>query len=305
MKPSDSVASDDSADDSDIYDHKINKLNNKLYNQSDSDDDSAEELKNILTRRKGTSTTCTQQTTRENSQEDLPPGVEKVEINQDLIEAIVDSSDSDCSILETSTYEKVIPAVPDDLELAEVHDLSAVSEYNTSCQDGVSFQDYVYTLKMYYNFKIYKFDMTYNTSLSVALKDLTDKLSKQANSIILQHKGEPVPSEATPASLKLCVTDILEACDYNCNNSSQAQKHPDQLELILQDGRSKKATTYNFFKDQPFSELKQLYAERASVDLHRVHLQFDGDLVEDEQTPNELELEDGDVIDVQIVDCTE
>lgn len=312
MKPSDSVASDDSADDSaaDIYDCKINQLNNKLYNQSDSDVDSAEELENIFKRRKGTSTTCTQQTSTEGSQQQniSPVAEKKVQKDRDLIESIDEvSDDSDISILETSIHENGI--VQKDAEEG-LNDVSLVSEYDTSCPEEISFQEYDYTVKMYYNFKIFTFDMTSNTSLSVALKDLTDKLNKPANSIVLRHEDKPVPFDATPATLQLRVTDILEACDYICDKSSSSsskpQKHPDELELILQDGRSRNGgNSFNFFKNQPFSELKKLYAEKASVDVQRVHLQFDGDQVDESETPIELGLEDGDVIDVQIVDSTE
>lgn len=53
-------------------------------------------------------------------------------------------------------------------------------------------------------------------------------------------------------------------------------------------------------KYQSLAWLKEQYAKAFNIDLTRMKLCFDGDPVEDEDTPESLDIEDGCVIDVMI-----
>ncbi|XP_054794136.1 small ubiquitin-related modifier 1-like isoform X2 [Prosopis cineraria] len=55
-----------------------------------------------------------------------------------------------------------------------------------------------------------------------------------------------------------------------------------------------------FFKIKRSTQLKKLmnaYCERQSVDFNAIVFLFDGQIIKGEQTPHELEMEDGDEID--------
>ena len=66
------------------------------------------------------------------------------------------------------------------------------------------------------------------------------------------------------------------------------------IKVVAQDG------TEIFFKCKPHTQMKKLmdaYANRQGVQLRAVRFLFDGERINDTQTPAELGLEDGDSID--------
>lgn len=79
--------------------------------------------------------------------------------------------------------------------------------------------------------------------------------------------------------------------------SEQQEQKPDamQIKVVAQDG------TEIFFKCKPHTQMKKLmdaYASRQGVQLRQVRFLFDGERIREEQTPQQLGLEDGDSIDV-------
>lgn len=80
----------------------------------------------------------------------------------------------------------------------------------------------------------------------------------------------------------------------------EEEEDSDIITLKLQDGNRKHLKEFQISKYQSLKRLKELYAKAFDIDLTRMKLRFDGDPVEDEDTPESLDIEDGCVIDVMI-----
>ena len=80
-------------------------------------------------------------------------------------------------------------------------------------------------------------------------------------------------------------------------DEESSEQKPDTLNIkvVAQDG------TEVFFKCKPHTQMKKLmnaYAERMGVQLRSIRFLFDGERVQETQTPKDLGLEDQDSIDV-------
>jgi len=83
--------------------------------------------------------------------------------------------------------------------------------------------------------------------------------------------------------------------------ADEEEKKPDanqlNLKVVTQDGNE------IFFKCKmttPLQKLMQAFCNRQGVALNSVRFLFDGQRLSANQTPQELEMEDGDVIDVMV-----
>uniref|UniRef100_A0A6G1SFA2 Small ubiquitin-related modifier 2-A n=1 Tax=Aceria tosichella TaxID=561515 RepID=A0A6G1SFA2_9ACAR len=180
-------------------------------------------------------------------------------------------------------------------------------QINNSVQNEASFEDYDYNLKLmrHGNFEQYK--TTWRTKLSVALKDLIEDLAKSGKSIILTKRDgtEPVSLDGTPHSLNLDSGTILNAIviyqsqqPHHSGSTSRPVHDPNVITLKLQDGQRKHLKEFKIAKQEPLSILKEKYAQEFNIDLNRMKLCFDGDPVDDQDTPDSLDIEDECVIDV-------
>ena len=90
-----------------------------------------------------------------------------------------------------------------------------------------------------------------------------------------------------------------QALQGMADEKPKAEGNPEHLNLKVkgQDGNEV------FFKIKKGTTLKKLmsaYCERQSVDINAVRFFFDGNRVRADQTPSELEMEDGDEIDAML-----
>lgn len=85
---------------------------------------------------------------------------------------------------------------------------------------------------------------------------------------------------------------VVESYDCCCH-----QRFAQYLLVLLQDGNEV------FFRIKRSTQLKKLmnaYCDRQSVELNSIAFLFDGRRLRAEQTPDELEMEDGDEIDAML-----
>ncbi|KAI0978272.1 hypothetical protein GJ496_005546 [Pomphorhynchus laevis] len=84
----------------------------------------------------------------------------------------------------------------------------------------------------------------------------------------------------------------IPSCDGNASDSNTEYI---KLKVVNQDGNEVhfkvKATT-------SMAKLTKSYAERMGVQLQSLRFMFDGNRINEKDTPKELEMEDGDVIEV-------
>ena len=58
------------------------------------------------------------------------------------------------------------------------------------------------------------------------------------------------------------------------------------------------------FKDEPFANILKKFCEKRGLDNHENYmLEFDGDRVEDDETPEDLDLDGGEIFDVTSSKC--
>ena len=58
------------------------------------------------------------------------------------------------------------------------------------------------------------------------------------------------------------------------------------------------------FKDEPFANILKKFCEKRGLDNHENYmLEFDGDRVEDDETPEDLDLDGGEIFDVKSSKC--
>ncbi len=69
------------------------------------------------------------------------------------------------------------------------------------------------------------------------------------------------------------------------------------LKVVTQDGNE---IFFKMKKTTPMSRLIDAYCQRQGVNLNAVRFIFDGSRINSSQTPEDLEMEDGDVIDVMM-----
>ncbi|KOO33272.1 ubiquitin-like protein smt3 [Chrysochromulina tobinii] len=85
--------------------------------------------------------------------------------------------------------------------------------------------------------------------------------------------------------------------DEESKQGEEAKPNTMQLKVVSQDG------TEVFFKCKPDTKLEKLmraFCQRQGVAMESVRFLFDGNRIRENQTPNELEMEDGDSIDVVV-----
>lgn len=173
--------------------------------------------------------------------------------------------------------------------------VSSAPEANISIDGG----DNEFNLKLIIAGSYQQFPTTYKTKLCQALKCLLDDLRQKGRSLVITHQSEEISLEETPQSLKLTPGIILKAIEVTDTEGTNV--NPDAIRLTLQDGNKRHTKEFSVIKTDPFSKLKQSYMEEFKLDqTQRVKFLFDGDIVDDESTPEELEVEDGCVIDVMI-----
>jgi hypothetical protein len=134
-------------------------------------------------------------------------------------------------------------------------------------------------------------------------------------------QSQPFSADKTPADLKLTVCDIVEcvlidsthkpknatedSAQTNESSSSNATtgtlKNPDMLELKLRDSKAHKKqqiTVLSLNKFEPFCQLFEKYAQLKQLELDQLRFEFDGEVLEEDQNPTDLDMEDESLIDV-------
>ena len=74
----------------------------------------------------------------------------------------------------------------------------------------------------------------------------------------------------------------------------------DQIELKVRSQARGSQVVISIRPEEPMSVLMQKYADAASLDISKLVFRFDGDNLEDDDTPASLDLEGGECIDVYI-----
>lgn len=240
--------------------------------------------------------------TDENSEKSLvPTQVSNVEcIN-------LDCDDDDDVIKEHPTIDnQIITISSDDEEQSEKQQQTTKELCDSPCPKSLNvsndLEDHDFNLKLTLSGTYKQFRTTYRTKLSEALKELLDNLRSSGRNLIITSQSTPISLDESPYSLKLSPGTILKAIEVLAQECPQkAEINPNEISIKLQDGNRKHTKEFKVILNEPILELKKKYAKEFDVNsIDKVKFLFDGDIVEDDSTPEELEIEDGCVIDVLI-----
>lgn len=200
-------------------------------------------------------------------------------------EIIISDDDDDCIQIE-------------DQPMQNPGEVSATSINSFSVLTTQDFEDYEYNLKLSFLGNIRMFPTKDRTKLSVVLIELINELRQQGKELMVMKDGNRVSLEETPASLELSPATILQAITISLPQGAPVQNTSGVL-VKLQDGHRKHTKEFVIELNAPMSELKRKYLESFNLDIEtKIRLNFDGEAVDDEATAEELDIDDGCVIDV-------
>lgn len=173
---------------------------------------------------------------------------------------------------------------------------------------NMSQDDFEFKLKLIISGTYRQFQTTYKTPLHESLREVIDELRAANKKLIITSETSSIDLDATPSSLKLTPGSILKAIEVASNLgtsrlSPQTTLDPNEITVKLQDGNRRHMKEFRTNIHEPLVKLKQAYARDLKIEsLESIKLFFDGDPVDDEMTPEDLDMEDENVIDV-IIAC--
>ncbi|KAG7459894.1 hypothetical protein MATL_G00215460 [Megalops atlanticus] len=145
---------------------------------------------------------------------------------------------------------------------------------------------------------LYKIPVQSMAPLSTAVKQLSVKLNVPPARILLLRKETELPVDSTANELGLGIADIID-CVVIADEDKEKESDSDIITVRLQ-GKDKGSTQdYSLHKEAPLGSILSQYRAHMGVDSRRkVRFLFDGSKVTDSHTPSQLDMEDGDVIEV-------
>ncbi|KAJ8402610.1 hypothetical protein AAFF_G00366930 [Aldrovandia affinis] len=145
---------------------------------------------------------------------------------------------------------------------------------------------------------LYKIPVHSTAPLSIAVQQLSAKLNVPPTRILLLRKDTELPVGSTANELGLGIADIID-CVVIAEGDQEKVSDPDIITVRLQGKNKGSAQDYSLHKEAPLGPiLSQHLSLLAANSRHKVHFLFDGSKVTDSQTPSQLDMEDGDVIEV-------
>ncbi|XP_014678803.1 PREDICTED: NFATC2-interacting protein-like isoform X2 [Priapulus caudatus] len=149
-----------------------------------------------------------------------------------------------------------------------------------------------------------RFEMKRNNSFYEIKKQIAGFEGVHESWILLTHQDITIPTHATPSTLKLSIADIIECliadpCEETTSNEVVVPLNTrDQLTVKVQSNDKRGTTEFQICMWEPISKLMLDYAKSRGITLKWMRFEFDGEEMFGSETPNDLEMESGDCIDV-------
>ncbi|XP_076853077.1 NFATC2-interacting protein [Brachyhypopomus gauderio] len=154
------------------------------------------------------------------------------------------------------------------------------------------------SLKFRWRTDVYKIPVLSTDPLIKAVDQLSIKLKVPSSQIMLLRKDTELPLHSTAIELNLGIADIID-CVVITEDKDEESKGGDVITVRLQGKDKGSAQEYALHKDAPLGSVLSQYTSSLPVTAKRkVVFLFDGSKVSHVQTPSQLDMEDGDVIEV-------
>ncbi|KAJ8253543.1 hypothetical protein COCON_G00201550 [Conger conger] len=153
-------------------------------------------------------------------------------------------------------------------------------------------------LKFRCRIDLHKIPVQSTAPLSVAVQQLSVRLNVPPSRILLLRKDTELPVDSTANELGLGIADIID-CVVIAEGHREKESDRDIITVRLQTKDKGSAQDYSVHKEAPLGSVLSQYLSHLGVhSRHKVCFLFDGSKVTDSQTPSQLDMEDGDVIEV-------
>ncbi|NP_001314685.1 NFATC2-interacting protein [Danio rerio] len=153
------------------------------------------------------------------------------------------------------------------------------------------------SLKFRCRTELFKIPILSTAPLSKAVEQLAIKLNVPSSQILLLKKDIDLPIHSSVSELGLGIADIID-----CVVTEKIQEETDKSDVItvrLQGKEKSSVQVYSLKKTAPIGSILSQYVSSMDVSARRrAKFLFDGSRVSNNQTPAELDMEDGDVIEV-------
>ena len=151
-----------------------------------------------------------------------------------------------------------------------------------------------------------RFQLNRNEKFQEIFNELAKKHSVNADSLSLsftdtQKNFQTLKPMDTPSSVNLSVADIIDCVVVQSTTQDESFENSDNIVSIkVQGSDSKSVKLFKVLKNGPLGKMMQQYADFRQVPLSKLKFSFDGETMTSEQSPDDLDMDDENVVDVQI-----
>ncbi|XP_029015063.1 NFATC2-interacting protein isoform X1 [Betta splendens] len=145
---------------------------------------------------------------------------------------------------------------------------------------------------------IHKIPVLSSTPLSDVVTQLSVILNVPPPRLMLLREELELPTQSTVSELGLSIADIIECVVMAAEDRSEADEGSN-ITLRLHGKDRDSSQEFSLHKDAPLGSIFSQYLSKMPVSVQRnVRFHFDGSKVTHSQTPAQLSMEDGDIIEV-------
>lgn len=145
-----------------------------------------------------------------------------------------------------------------------------------------------------------RFPTTYGAPLHEAFRSYIKELRNNNKTLIISLNGRELSLEQSALELEIDQATILHGIEISkAIVNDVIAEDSNKITVKLQDGCRRNTREIKICQTDQLIELKKKYAELLDIkELGTIKLKFDGDLVNDHDTPMDLDLEGGEAFDV-------
>nr|XP_033501779.1 NFATC2-interacting protein [Epinephelus lanceolatus] len=148
---------------------------------------------------------------------------------------------------------------------------------------------------------IHKIPVLSSTPLSDVVTQLSVILNVPPPRLLLLREAVELPTDSTVGKLGLGIADIIECVVMAAEDKSEADSSSNSITVRLQSKDRDSSQEFSLSRDAPLGSIFTQYLSRMSINTQsKVRFHFDGCKVKHSQTPAQLDMEDGDIIEVWI-----
>nr|4BKG_A Chain A, SMALL UBIQUITIN-RELATED MODIFIER 2 [Homo sapiens] len=142
---------------------------------------------------------------------------------------------------------------------------------------------------------VVQFKIKRHTPLSKLMKAYCERQGLSMRQIRFRFDGQPINETDTPAQLEMEDEDTIDVFQQQTGGRSTENNDHINLKVAGQDGS---VVQFKIKRHTPLSKLMKAYCERQGLSMRQIRFRFDGQPINETDTPAQLEMEDEDTIDV-------